>query len=82
MCVQGYTVKEAIMNVVEFQGSSFEVMHVVDPDVAVVFLRGAVQGCAQITDGKIVANLSADGSATISACAVAEVALLGRFGVA
>ncbi len=37
--------------VVDFGGKRFEVMHVVDPDLAVVFLGGAVQGCAQIIDG-------------------------------
>jgi hypothetical protein len=71
-----------MMNVVEFAGSRFEVMHVVDPDLAAVFLDGAVQGCAQIIDGRVVANLAADGSSRVSARTVAEVALKGRFGLA
>jgi len=69
------------MNHVEFEGRHFEVMHVVDPVVAVVWFHGALQGCAQILRGALVANLSADGSASVSARTVAQVAARSGFGV-
>jgi hypothetical protein len=70
-----------MMNIVEFQGRRFEVMRVVDPDVALVWLDGAVQGCAEIVNGMLVANLSADGCASVSARTIAEVAYRGGFAI-
>lgn len=50
------------MNIVDPEGRRFEVEHVVDPDIALVSLRGGkLQGCAEIIDGRIVANLCAYG---------------------
>ena len=69
------------MKVVEFHGSSYEVMHVVDPDVLVVSIAGAVQGCAEILNGALVANLAGDGSARVSARTVADVARRAGFGI-
>jgi hypothetical protein len=47
----------------------------------VVWLDGALQGCAQILRGSLVANVSADGSASVSARTVAQVAARSGFGV-
>jgi len=66
---------------VDFQGRRFEVMRVVDPDVLLVSMGGAVQGCAQILNNTLVANLAADGSAVVSARTVAQVARAAGFGI-
>jgi hypothetical protein len=66
---------------VDFEGKRFEVVHVVDPDVLVVSIAGAVQGCAEILNGALVANVAADGSAIISARTVADVARCAGYGV-
>ncbi len=62
---------EDTRTIIDFEGRRFEVMHVRDPDVAVVSLDGAVQGCDQVLGGALVANLSADGSPRVSARIVA-----------
>lgn len=69
------------MTMVDFEGRRFEVMRVLDPDVAMVSLDGSVQGCAQILRGALVANLSADGSSRVSARTIAEVALRSGYGL-
>ena len=69
------------MSAVDFRGQRFEVLLVVDPPMALVSLGGAVQGCAEIVDGRVVANLSADGSSTVSARTVAEVACRCGFAI-
>jgi hypothetical protein len=66
---------------VDFEGKRFEVVHVVDPDVLVVSIAGEVQGCAEILNGALVANVAADGSAIISARTVADVARCAGDGV-
>lgn len=71
----------APMNYVDHDGRRFEVTHVVDPDVLLVSLDGAIQGCAQVLRGKVVANLSADGRALVSARIVAEVAVRAGYGI-
>jgi hypothetical protein len=51
-----------------------------DPDIALVSLRGgALRGCAEVIDGRIVANPCADGSSIVLSRTVADVAHLGRF---
>jgi hypothetical protein len=61
--------------------TSATVEHVADPPVALVSLNGAIHGCAEIVGGRVVANLSADGRATVSARTVAEVACRSGFAV-
>jgi hypothetical protein len=71
---------EDIVNV-DFQGKSFEVMRVIEPDLVVVSLAGAVQGLAETLNGALVASLAADGSAVVSAGTVADVAQRAGYGI-
>lgn len=68
------------MTTVDLNGQRFEVTHVFDPSVAMVSLGSAIQGCAEILRGKLVGKPSADGSASVSARTIAEVAALSGFG--
>jgi hypothetical protein len=66
---------------IDFEGQRFEVQHLAEPHVAIVFLDGAVQGCADIVRGMLVASLCADGSSRVPQRTVAQVALRSGYGV-